>query len=340
MINLPDLNLYYVFIFLFVTSFSSFVILLGYTLYYYIYKRHVEQEYHDPRDIALHEALKIVETARAKAIGLLSSANEEAKTILHDSEEVHSGVKELFDSRMQSIGAKQMQAFDQMSHDLLESYKAVLSQEKDTSIRNISDLSTQLKTALVTDVSTFKENIQKITSSTESKIRDDLTQQYNGISQQIATLKTNLQKISNDAEQNMKGSVSSQTDLVNKEISSFASKINQLAMTTEQKITSEITKEYSIARDSIHKFTTDLSKIIQNAENDLRGGIKAEFDQVRKDLDQYKNDRYAKIDQIVRGVLEEVARDVLGKTMNAKDHEELIMKSLESIKKTTNLKEL
>jgi len=40
------------------------------------------------------------------------------------------------------------------------------------------------------------------------------------------------------------------------------------------------------------------------------------------------------------GMMEEVARDVLGKTMTAKDHEELILRSLDGIKRTTNLKEL
>ena len=47
-----------------------------------------------------------------------------------------------------------------------------------------------------------------------------------------------------------------------------------------------------------------------------------------------------KFDNVLKIMLEDVARDVLGKTMNSKDHEEIILKSLESIKRSTNLKQL
>ena len=46
------------------------------------------------------------------------------------------------------------------------------------------------------------------------------------------------------------------------------------------------------------------------------------------------------IDKVALGVLEEVARDVIGKTMSVKDHEELILKSLDNIKNSSRFKEI
>ena len=86
MLTLSQINLYYLSIIIFVITFSAFILTLFYTVYYFLHRRHNKSKHgRDPRDIAVHEAVNIVDAARQKAMELLKEAQVEAKSILHDS---------------------------------------------------------------------------------------------------------------------------------------------------------------------------------------------------------------------------------------------------------------
>ena len=336
----------------FVITFGAFVISLGYTIYYYLHGRFTtKKESADPRDLAVHEAVKIVDAARSRAMEMLGEAHAEAKTLLEDSEDVHSSVKETFDKKIEEIGQKQVMAYDLISKELVDSYKAVIGQEKDSSLRSLADITNTLKSELTGDVGAFKDRIRTITNETENHIKTDLEAQYLEISKNLASLKENLQKVTQNAEQEVRSNVTGQYNLVETEIANFANTIKAISNETGDNLKSELNQEYTQAKAVVSSLSGELKKVVEETgnelkkaveetENELKQGVKAEYDQIRQELDNYKKDRYQKIDGVVRGMLEEVARDVLGKTMNAKDHEELIIRSLDSIKRTTNLKEL
>lgn len=327
----------------------------------------------DPRDVAVKEAIGIVNDARQRAMALLNEAQVEAKTILQNTENVKSETHELFEQKIQQIGQKNMMAFDAISQDLLNSYKAVLGQEKDTSIKTLMDVSTSLKQELTSEVHSFSENIRKVANETEEVIRNDMKNQYGQVSAEMSKLSENLRYVTQETEQSMKDKLGEQFGLVQAEISSLSTNIKKITedtevtiknglmqeyqslkeevggiaegiksvtQETEALIKGDITKEYESAKIAVHDFSASLKEAALETENSIREDIRREFEGVKREIGIYRDERYKKIDSAVGGMLEEVARDVIGKTMNTKDHEGLIIKSLDSIKRTTNLKEL
>ena len=373
---LPQLNVYYVLILIFIISFFAFILGFAYSIYYWLHKRHHEKKPGrtvDPRDAAMEEAVKIVDDARSKALGLLQEAHIEAKSILHDTEEVQSGTKEMFEEKMKQLAQKQMQAFDVLAQELMGSYKSVLSQEKEESLKSFVDISDALKQQLTSEVRTFAGSMKQVTSDTENNIREGLKTQYDQVSGEMGNLAEKLKTITSEAEQTMKSNLGSQYDLVQTEISGLSESIKKVTTETENSIKSElmgqyenlknevggladglkkvteetetkikedINHEYEEARNVVHNFAESLKKATIETENTLKQDVKNEYDQIKQELHDYKKEKLHKVDEMALGMMEEVARDVLGKTMTAKDHEELILRSLDGIKRTTNLIEL
>ena len=341
--NLPQINLNDPLTLIFLISFGAFILSLGYTLYYWIHKRHHKQTNAgnmDPRDAAVHEAVKIVDQARHKAMSLLNEAHLEAKGILDDSDHINTDTKQLFEQKMQDMATKQMEGFDQVAHELLESYKAILSQEKDSSLKSLMDVSGGLKQQINDEVQSFASGLKKATSDTESAIRSDFDQQKEQVTQEMNNLTDKLKGLTADAESKMQESLGGQYGLIENEIKGLSEGLKAATAEAANKIKEDVAKESEAAKEVVHNFAGDLKRVAEETENTLKEGVKGEFDKVREEIAAYKEERVKKIDDSAKGVLEEVARDVLGKTMNAQDHEELILKSLDSIKRSTNLKEL
>jgi len=337
---LPEFNTTFMLTLLFGIAFSGFLLALGYLIYYYLHKRHQKGRTTDPRDVAVEEAVKIVDEARNKAMTLLQQANLEAKNIFEGSEDIKSETKQLFNQKMQQISQTQMQAFDSLSQDLLNSYKMVLSQEKEESLKSFVDISDALKQQMTAEVRAFAQNMKQATQDTENTIRQDMKAQTDQVTSQMSGLANNLAKITAEAEESLKGNLGAQYGKVQGEIDGLAEKLRAVTQETENKIKQELGQEYEQARQAVHEFADRLKQATIETENTLKQDVKSEYDQIKKDLQDYRKDRMQKIDHAVTGMMEEVARDVLGKTMNAKDHEELIIRSLEGIKRTTKLKEL
>lgn len=338
---LSQLNVYQIFILLFVISFSSFILSLGYTLYYWYHESKVNKKsVTDPRGAAVNEAMNIIENARSSAMQFLQEAQQEAQQILHGSEEVHTSTKEMFEKKLQEIGGRQMQTFNNLTQDLVQSYTSVLSLEKETSLKSIMDVSDALKQELSTEVHSFADSIKNVTAETESTIRNDVTNQYTQIENEMNNLANNIKNITKEAEEKMRSNLGGQYDVVQNEIAGLSESIKGVTAEAISLIKNNLAGESNEVKNVIHNFSETLKKAALDTEVLLRQEVKNEYQKVREELASYKQGRLEKIDNALSGMLEEVARDVLGKTMSMKDHEEMIMKSLESIKKSANLKEL
>lgn len=373
--TLSQLNLYNVLIIIFVVSFSSFLLTFGYSIYYWLHKRHQKHpgKTVDPRDVAVTEAVKIVDQARSKAMELLKEAHYEAKTILHESEEVQTSTKELFEQKMQQVAQKQMQAFDELADQLLDAYTTVLHQEKETSLKSLMDVSSAMKQELTGQVSSFAESLKEVTNQTESTIKNDLLAKSGQVSEEMTRLAESLKTITAEAEENMKTNLGDQYQLVQNEIGSLSANIKRVTdeaestikgelmgqyeqlknevgglseslrhvtEETENKIKEDINKEYEEAKGVVHQFADSLRQATVETEKTLKQDVQNEYRQIKTELENYKKQRMDHLDKTMNGMLEEVARDVLGKIMNSKDHEEFIVRSLDNIKRSTNFKDL
>ena len=61
--------------------------------------------------------------------------------------------------------------------------------------------------------------------------------------------------------------------------------------------------------------------------------IEEDIAKVQQDLEKYRKDRFAQIDQKVKEMAADVAKQVLGKTIDISTHEELVKSALERAKK-------
>ena len=127
---------------------------------------------------------------------------------------------------------------------------------------------------------------------------------------------------------------------VKQEVGGLAENLRKVTEETEGTIKQDITQEYEQAKGVVHEFAEHLREATVNTEESLKRDITDEYNQIKSDLHKYKDEKLQTIDRNVSGIIEEVARDVIGKTMTAKDHEELILRSLEKIKSSTNFKDL
>lgn len=338
---LPDSGLYSILILLFVLTFSAFLFSLGFTIFSYLHdKKNRSNPKLDPRDSAYSEAIRIVDQAREKAMGLLGEAHIEAKNILEGSEGIHTDTKNMVKDKIGQIAQSQLSAFDEMTSELLSAFKNALAQEKDASVRSITDISTGLKSELETEVHSLTASLKNVTQETENAIKTDIKGQYDLVTDELGNLASNLKVVTQQAQDTIKEKLVGEYDIVKNEVALLAENLKKITSETEVDLKQNIGTEYEEAKTVIHDFAEHLRQAAINTEENLKKDITQEFETVKKYLDDYKVQRMQAVDGAIRGVLEEVSRDVLGKTLNTSDHESLILKALDQIKNTTRFKEL
>ena len=64
----------------------------------------------------------------------------------------------------------------------------------------------------------------------------------------------------------------------------------------------------------------------------LEGKVKEEYERVQKDIKDYKEDQMKKIEKRVFDILHSLARDILGRSLSLKEHEDLVQKALVQMK--------
>ena len=88
----------------------------------------------------------------------------------------------------------------------------------------------------------------------------------------------------------------------------------------------------TVANREIKDFKNALETETINIEKAVGEKIASRYDEVRQEVEDYKAKQIAAVDQKINKVLLEIAQNLLGKTINARDHQELVIKALEEAK--------
>lgn len=89
--------------------------------------------------------------------------------------------------------------------------------------------------------------------------------------------------------------------------------------------------EYDATMESIK---SEIVKVAQNISSDIKADLIKEVSEARaqvdKELEEYKKVRYEQIASQANEIIESVARQALGKSLSTQDHEQLVLKALET----------
>jgi F0F1-type ATP synthase membrane subunit b/b' len=101
-----------------------------------------------------------------------------------------------------------------------------------------------------------------------------------------------------------------------------------------QKIAAEIAVEFkNEALLEVSRFKEELEKRVLVTEDAAERVLDAEFDEVKKEVQSYKQAKISQIDSQAKEVLIDVTKKVLGKSIDLRAHEDLVIKSLEDAKR-------
>ena len=88
----------------------------------------------------------------------------------------------------------------------------------------------------------------------------------------------------------------------------------------------------AVADREIKDFKNALETETINIEKAVGQKIATRYDEVKQEVEDYKAKQITGVDQKINKVLLEIAQNLLGKTINARDHQELVIKALEEAK--------
>lgn len=171
--------------------------------------------------------------------------------------------------------------------------------------------------------------------------------------------KTKAIKIIDDANNKAIDIVSNVTLSKNTALENFKQEIAHVAaIQTEEfeKATSEFTKSYfqtlqelkiknieafqNVSKDiemnsaeEIKNFKESLQKITTSSQNEVQKKIETEYLIAKKEIDDYRREGLEKTSAKIYEILEKTAKIVFNKAINLSEHEDLIIKSLETAKK-------
>lgn len=101
-----------------------------------------------------------------------------------------------------------------------------------------------------------------------------------------------------------------------------------------QKIASEIAVEFkNEAMVELARFKKELEEKIVIVEGAAEKVLAEEYDEIKAEIERYKASKIAQIDFTAREVLTDVTKKVLGKSIDLRAHEDLVIKSLEDAKR-------
>lgn len=118
-----------------------------------------------------------------------------------------------------------------------------------------------------------------------------------------------------------------QTQLLTKELQEQAGAGMKLAVDTQTK---RLDSEMKAAIDKIlNDFDTNVQKQLIDSAKLLEERTATEFQKVQAELAEYKKEKQAHLDVLVEKKVEEIAQKVLGKAIDLKTHESLVMEAIE-----------
>ena len=88
----------------------------------------------------------------------------------------------------------------------------------------------------------------------------------------------------------------------------------------------------AVADREIKDFKNALETETINIEKAVGQKIATRYDEVKQEVEEYKTKQMAGVEQKINQALAEIGQKILGKTINTRDHQDLVIKALEEAK--------
>lgn len=106
------------------------------------------------------------------------------------------------------------------------------------------------------------------------------------------------------------------------------------AVTYRDKLTSKMEVALDkVANREINDFKNALEAETINIEKAVGQKIAVRYDEVKKEVESYKEKQIAGVDQKINKAIVEITQKLLSKTINAREHQDLVLKALEEARK-------
>lgn len=93
-----------------------------------------------------------------------------------------------------------------------------------------------------------------------------------------------------------------------------------------KEVEGEVIKEIDAFKDNLHKEIIESEQLVEER-------VHSEYEVLRNELKNYKESRLKEIDREIANIVLKVSKEVLGKAIDLKDHEDLVIRALEKAKK-------
>ena len=127
------------------------------------------------------------------------------------------------------------------------------------------------------------------------------------------------------------------TKLSKKLEKSLEAEIEKLIATAGRRIDAKLLEYFQALVDDAVKKGTELSSFIEKQQGAIVKETQflaaRDITKLREDLDRYRADKFAQIELQIKGMITNVAKQVLGKVIDVSTHEELVKAALERAKR-------
>lgn len=173
---LPTFEIYYVLVFLFLFSFSSFVLIVFYWVFYNL--RNKKYSRSADVDTTFDEALRIIDDARQQSMRMLEQGNIKAQEIISQAANFSDDIKQDFSNKLHHISKYQLKALQKINVELLSEYKDVAGNEHIVAEKAIEKLTSDLRNELSADIGAYADFLRKQITQTKEFLEDKTGAEY------------------------------------------------------------------------------------------------------------------------------------------------------------------
>jgi F0F1-type ATP synthase membrane subunit b/b' len=189
---------------------------------------------------------------------------------------------------------------NKLADSLGEKSIAMLDEARDKALKIIQDANSKAE-AMLTDAQLTKQSMKSTSETTLADITTAQRQQLDRVAKEVlATHQKMLDEVKAD------------------NVNIF------------RNISKDIEKQ---SMDEVKNFREILEKETIGSEKIVAEKIEKDYLQMKQELSLYKANKFKQLDSMVNQVLQSVAKQVIGKTLNLRDHQDLVIAALEKAKK-------
>jgi len=150
-----------------------------------ITKSDLENPDSDISEEVYQDALRVLDKARSDSMKILGRAQVKAQSLLDSTYAISQENRRNLEENVQSIYEKQEKALDNLSEELLDSYKNAVEKGKQENIRTLYEVTTAMKNEALSGVDEFKDVIKKGTLEAQEALEGKISEEYTKVDEEV-----------------------------------------------------------------------------------------------------------------------------------------------------------